>query len=146
MQTARSTIPTWGTAALEDLLNDFLNDYNGVAILHLFSTGPGSILPTALLSSFVDPTFAGYAAGVIALTGSPLLAPSGNSMFMLFNRKWICVSAPAVAQNVEGYYLDDGAGNFLAGEYFPQPIQVANVGDGVDLRLLFPLPFVVDTR
>jgi hypothetical protein len=107
--------------------------------LHLATVVPSPLTPQNVPGDFTEATFTGYAASAVTFASGQVNLPSGQGVGLLQNAVFAC-SASGTPNNINGYFIKDGAGNFILGEAFAAPIPIVNPGDFVDLTVIFPEP------
>jgi len=136
--------PVFGRALVEALL-DSLSAVPVAAGLvtpkvKLFTAGPSPITPDSVPADFTEATFAGYAAGALAL---PLLGSINIDPNHLGQHNEVDFLAGAVVapgESILGYWIDDSVGaptKMYMGEIFETPIPIAVAGDYISLDVVF---------
>lgn len=104
--------------------------------LHLFTAITGLITPASTVSQFTEATFAGYAAASITLAG-PLNFTNSTGLGLGANANFVANSSiTSPGQNILGYWIDNGTSTFYAAEMFPNPYQIVNPFDFLDLLVI----------
>lgn len=138
--------PTYGRP-LSAALGGALSVVPGAALLttphvHLFTAGPAPITPANLPADFTEATFVGYAPTVLAL---PLLGPlqfDTDDLGWYNDADFLAGAVVPPGQSILGYWVDEAAAGGLKlymGEIFAAPVPIANIGDFINLDLLFAI-------
>jgi len=96
----------------------------------------GPLNPKSVIGDIIVPTFPGYGHFCFQPDSTTTtLDPSGNFVSLNGFCHWKCTADVADGgQNVLGYFMDDGLGALLVGEYFPEPVPIVKAGDCINLR------------
>ena len=143
MPFVQSSDPFMGRA-LQSALLEALMTRPGAELLvtptcHLFTAGPGQILPTTTVAEFTEATFAGYAEQVLTGLDEVVNLPSGDGLGVHGEANFTAGAVTPPGEVILGYWVDDGAAAFYLGEYFDSPVGIANLGDFISLDVVFGL-------
>lgn len=132
---------TWASALVDGMLGA-LSARPAAALLTtpkiiLYTAGP-PVTPDASVAAYTEATFHGYAAAALTLLGPVLLG--GTDRAMIAALSFIATAGGTINDQLLGYLMTDGATAFYGGEAFPAPINIAGVGQFLDLDLICPLP------
>lgn len=108
--------------------------------LVLWTDGP-TITPDFSPADYTAPTFHGYAAGAVTLTG--VVNIGGSDLAVLGNKDFIATAGGPIDDSCNGYMLVDTtlAVGYLI-ERFDSPIAFGAIGDFLEIDLIVPLPTV----
>lgn len=122
----------------EDALTNLTTGYGATALLHLFTNSP-NISRDSVLADFTEATFTGSAAKTVATWSVPYRDPADNLLYVRGEvAPFIATMVPA-PETVMGWYLTDMAGTgYLGAGYLPEPVEIAQVGDGVEVEPTIP--------
>jgi hypothetical protein len=142
----QSFLPVWGLALLNAMLAA-LQVRPGAALtaalhVHLFTATSQQLTQNSTVAQFTEATFTGYAAVVLGTLSGPVNTPSKTATALFLNPSFVC-SASGTPNVILGYWVDDGAGNFIMAESFASPVPIVNPGDFIDLGILFGSEFKV---
>lgn len=109
--------------------------------MQLFITGP-AITPDVVIGSYAPPTFHGYAAAVLTLSGG--INIGGNDEAVIATSVFTATSGGTINDTAIGYLVVDTTGAIIyAGEFFVAPgFNFAIPGDFLQVDLILPLPMV----
>lgn len=105
--------------------------------MHLYTARSAPITPQSTVAEFTEANFVGYAA--VALTFSAPINLSGNVGIATLATANFIAGVLTSTQNVQGYWVDDTAGNFYCAEDFPAPVPITLPGDFVSVDVLLPV-------
>lgn len=139
--------PVWADVALENMQLLVVGGGGAACTapkVHLFTAGPGVILPTWRHTDFTEATYTGYPAGGLTMTSLvPVNLPSGLGRGLINPSLFIPTAAPASPGiSILGYWADDVTAGPLVAELFQVPVSLVNLGDYLDLELLIGNPYV----
>lgn len=108
---------------------------------HLFTSGPTPITSAAVTTDFVEATFHGYAAVVLGAFLGPITLPNGEGWGVHVEADFLATSPfSPPGENIQGYWIDDGATTLYYAERFPTPIPISAVGDFISLDVIWGQP------
>jgi hypothetical protein len=106
----------------------------------LWTDGP-TITPDFDPTTYTAPTFHGYAAGAVTLSGPVNIG--GTDLAMIASVDFTATSGGTIDDTCNGYALVDTslAIGYLI-ERFPSPVSFGTVGDFLQIDLVVPLPMI----
>lgn len=132
---------TYAQALLDAMLGG-LDVVPGTAFLvtpkiELFA-GATPVTPTSAWADFTKATFHGYAVASVTLNapGNLVGGDQARTATVFFHATSGGSLGP---QQIDGYILSDGAAIFYGGELFQTPVQIAAVGDFLQVDVILPL-------
>lgn len=105
----------------------------------LFTALTGVISPVSTVSQFVEATFVGYAAAVLPALSAVINLPSGTGVGAHAEVDFLGGAVVFPGETIMGYWIDDGAGGFIAAELFDNVVTIVNLGDFLSLDVVFGL-------
>jgi hypothetical protein len=97
------------------------------------ATGTFGPQPGSDPASFTEATFTGYAAKVVTTWSTPYLVASGNGQTLSENVLTWTPTDSVVQENIAGYWIVGGNGDYLGGEAFSQPIPLTGPTTSLNL-------------
>lgn len=139
--------PIWRRTIIEGFLAALMTRPGAALIsaptLHLW-VGSVVVTPDIPLQTLLDAeaTFTGYPPGGVALgTLSTAVNLLPGVIGLHADNTFIVGTPVVVAENVAGYWIDQGAGaDWVLAEEFSEVFPMANAGDFLAIELLLPLP------
>jgi hypothetical protein len=104
----------------------------------LYTAGPTPVHPTNVVGDFTEATFTGYAAVVLGAWSGVVNLPNQDGQGIHQDATFTAGAIVGPGQNILGYWMDDGAGNFQGGEAFPAPIPINILGDFLSIDVFLP--------
>jgi hypothetical protein len=118
----------------EDALTGLTTTLAATSKLHLFTNQP-NLTRDSILADFTPATFTGSTAKTVAVWSAPFNDPTDGLLKVRGEAVPFIASAVAVPETIRGWYLTDMAGTGYEGAgYLPAPVEIAAVGDGVEVE------------
>lgn len=122
----------------EDALTNLTTTYGATALLHLY-TNNVSIGRDTVLGDFTEATFTGSAAKTVATWSVPYRDPLDNLLYVRGEAVPFIATVVATPETVKGWYLTDmGGTTYLGAGQLPAEVEIALVGDGVEVEPTIP--------
>lgn len=139
--------------ALINALLDFVTSTTPPAftglIVDLYTSSSAPLGLDMTVGQFTPPVYTGYTSNPISSLSNPgSNSPSGNGLIVYTNQAWALTAAPVSTIQILGYYVHSNfptVDTVMWAEAFVNPIPLQNVGDFLDLELIFPILSEVPT-